>query len=173
MINDPKNSLPVLPQIKINSPCPMDWDEMDGDASRRFCGHCQKHVHNFAEMDADSVGELLGSGISICAKIKKRADGSIVTKERRISRRTWFGRLGALAASVAAFVTLGGCREPVDEVMGGMEAPAPVAGPMLMGEVESVELGDVMIMEPPAAALEPEIKQEIMGKVAPHTATPE
>ena len=78
--NQVNSSLPVLGQIQIKTPCPMNWDEMDGDKSKRFCGHCQKHVHNFAEMEATEVDQLVSSDQSVCAMIRRRTDGSIVTK---------------------------------------------------------------------------------------------
>lgn len=31
---------------RIEKPCPASWDEMRGDDKRRFCEHCQLHVHN-------------------------------------------------------------------------------------------------------------------------------
>lgn len=175
--NRPSNRLPVLPQVRIKTPCQMNWDEMDGDASKRFCGHCQKHVHNFSEMDSNSVSKLLGSGQSVCAKIRKRADGSIITKdhvsacEDRISRRSWFTRLGALAASIAAIVTLGGCREPELIETTGIIAPPPAAqAPELLGEADlmgGAELGDVVIAEPQPVAPTQNDAKHILGKVGP------
>ena len=165
MSNQPKHSLPVLPQIKINTPCPMNWDEMDGNASRRFCGHCQKHVHNFEEMDAKSVTELLNSVSSICAKVRRQADGSIITKETRISRRNWFARLGGLAASIAVLLTLGGCRESADDVTGLVAPPTTVEAPVLLGEVDGSELGDVVMVQPEVIMEQPEEPVETTGKV--------
>ena len=148
MTSDSKNFLPVLHQIKINTPCPINWDEMDGNASRRFCGYCQKNVHNFEEMDAKSVGELLNSDTSICAKIRRRSDGSIVTKATPTLRCSWFARLGGLAASIAAMLALGGCRETTDDVTGLVAPPTTVEAPVLVGEVDRSELGDVVMVQP-------------------------
>lgn len=178
--SQPSLRLPVLPQVQIKTPCPMNWDEMDGDASRRFCGHCQKHVHNFSEMDADSVTELLGSGQSVCAKIRKRTDGSIVTRqpvsssENGLSRRGWLARLGTLAASAVAILTLGGCREPELIETTGIVAPPPAAqspellgGAEVMGGIGEPELGDVVVVDSqPVEPVQNDAK-DILGKVGP------
>jgi hypothetical protein len=174
------HSLPVLPQVQIRTPCPMKWDEMEGDSSKRFCGHCQKHVHDFSEMDADSVSQLLGSGQNICAKIRKRTDGSIVTKqpvlscENGLSRRGWLARLGALAASAVVVLILGGCREPELIETTGVVAPPPDAQtPELLGDVEmtggigGAELGDVVVVEAQPAAPVHNDGKDILGKVGP------
>jgi hypothetical protein len=160
-----KSSLPVLPQIQIKTPCPMNWDDMKGDSQKRFCGHCQKHVHNFEQMAAGDVNELLVSGQNVCAKILRRTDGSIVTKETRITRRNWLGKLGALAASILALVTLGGCREPADDVTGSVAPLSTVEAPVLMGEVDGSELGDVAFVQPELVAEQPGEPVKMLGKV--------
>lgn len=40
-----KNFMPA-----ISEPCERDWNSMQGDACRRFCDHCQLHVHNLSAM---------------------------------------------------------------------------------------------------------------------------
>ena len=32
----------ILEQIEIRTPCPMDWDLMDGNDRVRFCDRCKK-----------------------------------------------------------------------------------------------------------------------------------
>lgn len=46
---------------KIEKPCPANWDEMQGDEKRRFCEHCQLHVHNLSAMTAKEQRDLLAS----------------------------------------------------------------------------------------------------------------
>lgn len=46
---------------KIEKPCPANWDEMQGDEKRRFCEHCQLHVHNLSAMTAKEQREVLTS----------------------------------------------------------------------------------------------------------------
>lgn len=156
------NSLPVLPQVTINTPCPKIWDEMDGDLAKRFCGHCQKHVYNFSELDTKSVDQLLSSGQSICARIIRNPDGSIVTKDcspekkdnDQISRRGWFHRLTAMAASLATLLIFGGCSDPTTPSVTGELAPVPQATPTAtMGGAQAFELGDVALTEDAPEAL--------------------
>jgi hypothetical protein len=145
----------------------MNWDEMDGDASQRFCGHCQKHVHNFEEMAASDVVELLDSGESVCAKILRHTDGSIVTKETCTTRQSWLARLGALAASIVALITLGGCQEPADNVTGVVAPTTTVEAPVLLGEVDGSEIGDVALVQPDVVAGQPDEPVKILGNVKP------
>lgn len=49
----------LLPKIK--APCPKKWDELDGDAKRRFCSECKLHVHNLSEMSARERSDFLCS----------------------------------------------------------------------------------------------------------------
>ena len=128
--------LPVIQQIKIDSPCSMNWDEMDGDAQKRFCNSCQLHVHNFAEMHLSEVKKVLGSSNHVCAKILQRPDGSIVTIDDRPTRRSWLAKFGSMAAAVAAILTVGGCRE--EPITGEISRPVPptVEPIQLLGEVE-------------------------------------
>lgn len=174
-MNKPSNShsghLPILSQVSIKTPCPMKWDQMQGDASQRYCDQCKKHVHDFSEMDSGSVNELLKSERSVCAKIRRRPDGTIITKDsndssdRPILRRTWFTRISTLTASVAAILTLGGCREKQLQETTGIVAPLPTAqAPELLGEIE---LGDVEIEELPTDKPASHPPQEILGRVGP------
>src|SRR5262245_10585878 len=45
-----RRAAPFLDTLKVASPCPASWDEMVGDERTRFCGKCQKNVHNVSEM---------------------------------------------------------------------------------------------------------------------------
>ena len=142
------NALPILSQVSIKQPCLMSWSEMDGDAAKRFCEHCQKHVHNFSEMSAQNVAQLIGSGESICAKIQRRSDGSIITKNT-ISRRSWFGHFAAIATGALVVLMFGGCKDNTHEVLGDV-CPTPVpppadstVAPAVLGEgVRVDELGE-------------------------------
>ena len=157
MKSDPNQNtaLPVLPQVAIKTPCPKVWENMDGDAAKRYCGHCEKHVHNFSELDSETVNQLLNSGQSICARVQRNCDGSIITKDcstaknrSEVTRRGWFQRLAAVAASVTTILIFGGC-EKSSPCVTGEAVPVPPATPFaLTGEVHNMEeLGDVMVVE--------------------------
>jgi hypothetical protein len=38
----------ILERIEIRTPCPMDWDLMDGNDRVRFCDRCKKNVYKVA-----------------------------------------------------------------------------------------------------------------------------
>jgi hypothetical protein len=66
-------------QVHIDSPCHESWETMDGDAERRFCGVCQKHVHNLSAMRLDDARELLRESASggLCVRYNAEADGTL------------------------------------------------------------------------------------------------
>lgn len=51
-----KNFVPA-----ISEPCDRDWNSMRGDGCRRFCAHCQLHVHNLSAMTKEEQRLLLGN----------------------------------------------------------------------------------------------------------------
>src|ERR671913_319653 len=44
---------------RIAQPCSQDWSTMTGDDKRRFCDHCQLHVHNLSAMTAPEQQAVL------------------------------------------------------------------------------------------------------------------
>jgi len=71
------------PPLRIEKPCPKNWNDMTGDAKRRFCGHCQLHVHNLSAMSPGErvqfVAETRGRE---CITYELRKDGTMVTPSR-------------------------------------------------------------------------------------------
>jgi len=65
--------------IEIASPCHESWDAMNGGEERRFCGVCQKDVHNLSAMRHDEAEALLKerSGEHLCVRYTAEADGSL------------------------------------------------------------------------------------------------
>ncbi|MBA3545484.1 MAG: hypothetical protein H0T76_03275 [Nannocystis sp.] len=66
-------------QVEITSPCHESWDAMNGDAERRFCGVCQKDVHNLSAMRHDEAQALLRerASESLCVRYSAEGDGSL------------------------------------------------------------------------------------------------
>jgi hypothetical protein len=66
-------------QVQIDSPCHESWEAMDGDEERRFCGVCQKHVHNLSAMRHDEAKELLkqSAGDHLCVRYAAETDGTL------------------------------------------------------------------------------------------------
>jgi hypothetical protein len=93
---------PTVPPLRVAKPCPKNWNDMQGDDKRRFCEHCQLHVHNLsamAERERDALIEQ--SGGHLCIAYLERADGTMVTPSRW---RRWQKQFVPLkwAASLAA-----------------------------------------------------------------------
>ncbi len=74
------NRLPF--QLEIVKPCEASWAEMKGTLSQRHCQSCDKSVHNFAAMTSKAIEKIVfESDGRMCARIVRRADGSLVTAE--------------------------------------------------------------------------------------------
>lgn len=150
------DSFQPLPQLKIATPCPKSWEKMTGDEQSRFCSHCEKSVFNFTEMTSSEVQEVLESNESVCARMRRRKDGSIVTRDCQpqpcvvktdaINRRDWISQVFSLASMVLAMATLVGCkRNAPAETMG--ELVAPESGEIIgKANVLLEEMGDVAVM---------------------------
>ena len=70
---------------------------MEGDAARRFCGVCSKHVHNLSAMNVDDADELLraSAGQELCVRYQAESDGMTVDKILSEMIETKFRGVGA------------------------------------------------------------------------------
>jgi len=69
-------------EFNIESPCTQSWNEMTGSAAKRHCESCQKQVHNFAVMTPRQIDRTIAEHEGhLCARITRRADGSLVTAQ--------------------------------------------------------------------------------------------
>ena len=94
----------LLDEIRIASPCPMRWSQLEGDARVRFCGQCRKNVYNLSEMDPDEAELLIRrSEGPICGRIYRRRDGTVIAGDCVVGARRLYFRL---AASLGAAATL-------------------------------------------------------------------
>lgn len=134
-----------LNNIKIASPCSADWNRMDGDDRKRFCGDCKLNVYNLSGMTKYDAEHLLRmSEGRLCVRYFKRADGTILTKDCPVGWAKVKQRVSIFAAAVfslilslfgAMFVVSMFNRRAV--VMGGITPRAtPIPSPEpLMGAV--------------------------------------
>jgi hypothetical protein len=78
---------------------------MTGDERVRFCGQCEKHVYNLAEMTADEARDLITKreGKGVCVRVTRRADGTVVTGSCRARLRAAWER-GPLAFAGALVI---------------------------------------------------------------------
>ncbi|QQS10288.1 MAG: hypothetical protein IPK69_06615 [Phycisphaerales bacterium] len=105
-----------LDQLQITAPCPAQWDDMQGTETRRLCADCNLHVHNptrMSEVELDAflteVSAKLHAGERVCARLYRRADGTVLEQNcprglAALRQRTWAG-VRRVAAVVALAIT--------------------------------------------------------------------
>jgi len=128
---------------------------MAGDERIRHCSLCELHVYNFAEMTRDEIRELLmRSNGRVCARMYRRADGTLLTRDcpsmlktarRRISR---FGS-AVMAALLSLSSLAAGCAtsRPKKETPGmslGHERSSNPLQAVFLGVVRDGETGAVL-----------------------------
>lgn len=68
--------------MRIASPCPARWEDMSGGEKSRFCEQCGLHVYNLSQMTrAEAQSLVANTEKRICAKVYRRADGKVLTKD--------------------------------------------------------------------------------------------
>ncbi|HEX8911389.1 MAG TPA: hypothetical protein VF796_03440 [Humisphaera sp.] len=111
-----------LEVLRVEVPCPADWDAMSGGDAKRFCTGCQKFVHNLSAMPRAEAERLVcESAGELCVRFARAADGTVVTVDYRQppagTRRGWrfwtgVGLIGGIVALVGQ-VMRGATRGPV------------------------------------------------------------
>lgn len=83
-----------LDNVRVASPCSVDWNQMIGDNRKRFCGDCKLNVYNLSGMTRTEAENLILTAEGrLCVKFYKRADGSMITQDcpvgwARVKQRT-------------------------------------------------------------------------------------
>ena len=101
-----------LNRLQIASPCPASWAGMRGDDRSRFCATCEKHVYDFSKMTAaEGMALIREKEGQVCARLWRRADGTVITADCPVGVRLMKGRRRArlpLAATVFLAAGLSG-----------------------------------------------------------------
>jgi hypothetical protein len=182
-------ALNILDNVQIASPCSADWEQMQGDERKRFCGSCTKNVYNLSGMTRrDAEALLIASEGKICVRLYRRADGTVLTADcpvglaaamKKMKRMTLGATAACLASAAAVFAFLGGTSPTCKKVAGVIEeahttvvthiepAPQPTAGAMMPMMGEPPVVPEVQELMGDIAAPEPTPPREIMGKIAP------
>lgn len=102
----------MLSDVRVASPCSVDWGQMVGDDRIRFCGQCNLNVYNFSAMASAEIEYLLANRDGrLCARFYRRADGTMLTedcpaglkvKTRRVSTLAGAALSAAMGLSFAA-----------------------------------------------------------------------
>ncbi len=119
-------NLPQIPNIRIASPCSMDWESMTGSDQARHCGACNLNVYNLSNMTTQEALDLIKrTEGNLCVRMLQRADGTVITKDCPVGLATARAKLarvacrvGAVAATIIAAAVLGKSRSPFEDRTG-------------------------------------------------------
>jgi hypothetical protein len=167
--------------LPIANPCHQDWSAMSGDAQRRHCSACNKHVHDLSAMTEGHARRLLRRSPGVCVRYTCKSDGTVVHREHRAGATQLPRFLALVGAAVVAAPAWAGpspvttpSNEPtLLEVFRERIASffGLAAEPVVMGEMPMlVEPPVVMMGAPPPP---PVVEPVILGKVAPKQTIPE
>ena len=104
----------VLRRVRVASPCRASWEAMEGDERVRFCGQCGLHVYNLSEMTHDEAASLVARAEGrLCARLYRRADGTVLTKDcpkglRAVRARAARGAGAVFASVLGLFAAVSG-----------------------------------------------------------------
>ena len=97
-----------LDDVRIASPCKMEWADMTGGDRVRHCAACQKNVFNLSGMKRHEAIDLLrATEGKICARFYRRKDGTVLTADcpvgvALLARKAKRAVLGACIATLGA-----------------------------------------------------------------------
>ena len=99
-----------IDRLRIASPCPASWARMTGDDRVRLCDLCNLHVYNLAELTRTEAESLIANTEGrICARLYRRSDGTVMTKDCPVGLRALRRRAAKVAGlAFAAFMSLVG-----------------------------------------------------------------
>jgi hypothetical protein len=94
-----------LDHLRVASPCSANWDQMSGDDRVRFCDLCNLHVYNIAQLTRKEAATLMaGTEGRLCARLFRRADGTVITKNCPVGLRAIRRHVAKVAGAVFAAV---------------------------------------------------------------------
>lgn len=99
-----------LDRLRIATPCPISWEQMSGDDRVRFCDHCHLNVYNIQALTRLEAETLIASTEGrLCARLFRRADGTVLTKDCPVGLRALRCRVAKRTAAIfAAVISLTG-----------------------------------------------------------------
>jgi hypothetical protein len=172
--------LPVLPNIRVATPCRADWNQMVGDDRVRHCGSCDKDVFNLSAMTRDEAEALIvATKGDLCARYYQRHDGTIILQDCSVGVAQKRKRR-VIAAGAAGLLAMGGAaawfanqRAPMERMGAVGEVPSieqvqmtvhaealddsPPPAPPVAPKIEEPEIGPTM----GAVAISPELREQL------------
>ncbi len=119
-----------LDALRIATPCKERWADMVGDDRVRVCNGCARPVFDLSEMTrAEAQAVLATRGITPCVRLRRRADGTVITADCRAQARHRARTVVscAIAAGASLFGASASRAEPAgssvsrEEMTGGIE----------------------------------------------------
>lgn len=95
--------------FRTGSPCSADWDRMLGNERVRYCPECKRDVYDFSRMSDKDVKRLVsGREQRLCARVRQRPDGTVVTTDSSVSFGVLVRRISRVASiALAAAISVG------------------------------------------------------------------
>lgn len=163
--------LPVLPNLRVASPCTADWNQMTGDDRVRHCATCDKDVFNLSSMTRDEAEALvLERAGNLCARYYQRTDGTILLADCTVGvagkrkRRVIAAGAAALLAGGAGAAWWVKHRQP--EVTMGSVGFVDTENVHVRVQAEELEAPPPPVPDPEPQVDEPEVIHATMGAVA-------
>lgn len=164
-----------LNNLKIASPCAADWDEMFGDARKRFCGDCKLNVYNLSGMSKAEAENLLENAEGrLCVRFYQRADGTVLTEDCPVGWAAIKQRVSKTAVAFASLIIglVGGLglttiysKTDSERLMGQLETPSSTPKPKVTPKPTPSKNPPLMGAVVPQNTPKPEKSKEIMGKI--------
>ncbi|MCB1043144.1 MAG: ankyrin repeat domain-containing protein [Acidobacteria bacterium] len=87
----------------VQSPCHQSWSKMTGSSTRRFCKHCEKHVHWIDALDPRELQWLVRKNQgNLCVRFNQAPKYPWTTQQEQAPAYHWLRRSG-VALGLAAF----------------------------------------------------------------------
>ena len=96
-------------EIRIPEPCNENWEGMTPEQRGRFCGACQKKVHDLSAMSESEAKALLGSGQDICVSYLSDAAGQVRFRPQPVVPVTRLLRRASVATAAGLSLALAAC----------------------------------------------------------------
>jgi hypothetical protein len=93
-------------RVRFPKPCSERWEEMRREGCNRFCGQCEKTIHNLSEMTLEEAEVLLRSSQDACVQATLNPGGEIVLKHGRSKN----GRRMIVAAGASMSLLAAACQ---------------------------------------------------------------
>lgn len=92
-------------KLRVAAPCSVPWETMTGDDRVRRCNSCELSIYNISEMTASEVRNLIEQTEGrVCARLYKRADGSVITKDCPVGLRRFYKRTAQFAGAALSTI---------------------------------------------------------------------